>query len=395
MADNITLNLGSGGSILATEDISSAHYQKIKLTEAGDTETNPLSKAVDAVAGLTDQGIMALVVRNDTLAALAGTDGDYAPLQVNATGALYVAVDGTVTVTSTALTDIETNTNFGAVVGTGVEATALRVTLATDSTGQVKLAAGVAEIGNVANSGTFATQATLQAGTAEIGKLAAGTAEIGSVKWAGTAPPIGAGVEATALRVTLGTDSTGQVKLAAGTAEIGNVTNSGTFATQATITGFAAHGASVTGSPVLNGAEARTTNPTAVTDGQAVRLMADKLGKLVTFPFAPRLLHGKQRTVITSSTAETTIVTAGGAGVFRDLVGLVLSNESATEVRVDIRDATAGSIFLSIDLAPDGGGAVLALPAPLVQATAANNWTATCSASVASVYITAQFINVL
>ena len=321
MADNITLNLGSGGSILATEDIASAHYQKIKLTEAGDTETNPLSKAVDAVAGLTDQGIMALVVRNDTLAALAATDGDYAPLQVNATGALYVAVDGTVTVTSTALTDIETNTNFGAVVGTGVEATALRVTLATDSTGQVKLAAGAAEIGNVANSGTFATQAT--------------------------------------------------------------------------ITGFAAHGASVTGSPVLNGAEARTTNPTAVTDGQAVRLMADKLGKLVTFPFAPRLLHGKQRTVITSSTAETTIVTAGGAGVFRDLVGLVLSNESATEVRVDIRDATAGSIFLSIDLAPDGGGAVLALPAPLVQATAANNWTATCSASVASVYITAQFINVL
>ena len=33
---------------------------------------------------------MSLAVRNDTLAALAGTDGDYAPLQVNATGALFI-----------------------------------------------------------------------------------------------------------------------------------------------------------------------------------------------------------------------------------------------------------------------------------------------------------------
>lgn len=38
----------------------------------------------------------------------------------------------------------------------------------------------------VTNAGTFATQATLQAGTAEIGKLAAGVAEIGNVKNSGT-----------------------------------------------------------------------------------------------------------------------------------------------------------------------------------------------------------------
>ena len=100
--------------------------------------------------------------------------------------------------------------------------------------------------------------AVLLAGTAEFGKLAAGTAEIGSVKWAGTAPPIGAGTEAAALRVTLATDSTGVItvdnggtfatqatlqagtaefgKLAAGVAEIGNIKNSGTFAVQAAAT---------------------------------------------------------------------------------------------------------------------------------------------------------------
>ncbi len=39
---------------------------------------------------------------------------------------------------------------------------------------------------DVTNAGTFVTQATLQAGTAEVGKLAAGVAEIGNVKNSGT-----------------------------------------------------------------------------------------------------------------------------------------------------------------------------------------------------------------
>ena len=60
-------------------------------------------------------------------------------------------------------------------------------TIVDSSTGlPVDILAGTAEIGNVKNSGTFATQATLQAGTAEFGKLAAGVAEIGNVKNSGT-----------------------------------------------------------------------------------------------------------------------------------------------------------------------------------------------------------------
>jgi hypothetical protein len=49
-----------------------------------------LGKAEDAAHSSGDTGVMALAVRNDTLAALAGTDGDYAPLQVSAAGALHV-----------------------------------------------------------------------------------------------------------------------------------------------------------------------------------------------------------------------------------------------------------------------------------------------------------------
>jgi len=47
--------------------------------------------AEDAVHTSGDTGTQMLGVRNDTLAALAGTDGDYAPLQVDAAGALYVS----------------------------------------------------------------------------------------------------------------------------------------------------------------------------------------------------------------------------------------------------------------------------------------------------------------
>jgi len=49
-----------------------------------------LGKAEDAVHASGDTGVQILAVRNDTLAALATTDGDYAPLQVDANGALFV-----------------------------------------------------------------------------------------------------------------------------------------------------------------------------------------------------------------------------------------------------------------------------------------------------------------
>lgn len=90
MADDITLstNIGSG-SVIATEDESGVHYQKIKLTASGNGTTEDLSKAEDTAHTTGDHGIMALAVRSDDLAALAGTDGDYTPLQVDALGAVY------------------------------------------------------------------------------------------------------------------------------------------------------------------------------------------------------------------------------------------------------------------------------------------------------------------
>jgi len=68
-----------------------------------ESELQGLSHAEDAAHASGDLGIQTLAVRNDTLAALAGTDGDYAPLQVDADGALYVNVSNAISVEDVAL----------------------------------------------------------------------------------------------------------------------------------------------------------------------------------------------------------------------------------------------------------------------------------------------------
>jgi len=57
--------------------------------------------AEDAAHNSGDTGTMALGVRQDNLSALAGTSGDYSPLQVNAEGSLYATLSGVQSAIST------------------------------------------------------------------------------------------------------------------------------------------------------------------------------------------------------------------------------------------------------------------------------------------------------
>ena len=76
-------------------------------------------KAEDAAHSSGDNGIMALAVRNDDVAALAGADGDYSPLQVNAAGSLYTKDEtgeaGSILVTGTTAVTSPSNTKFIAI----------------------------------------------------------------------------------------------------------------------------------------------------------------------------------------------------------------------------------------------------------------------------------------
>jgi hypothetical protein len=151
MADNVPVTAGSGTNI-ATDDVAGTHFQRVKLVDGtldsttaiasgngvaagalrvsvasdstgqvalaagsaaigklvansgvdiGDVDVTSvipgsgatnLGKAEDAVHASGDVGVMALGVRKDTPAALAGTDGDYAPLLTDANGRLHVVL---------------------------------------------------------------------------------------------------------------------------------------------------------------------------------------------------------------------------------------------------------------------------------------------------------------
>ena len=79
------------------------------------------------------------------------TDGDVGPFQVDADGALHISdggntitVDGTVTANlgstdNTVLDNIDSNTDYGATTGGGTESGALRVTIASNSTGVLSI----------------------------------------------------------------------------------------------------------------------------------------------------------------------------------------------------------------------------------------------------------------
>jgi hypothetical protein len=158
-----------------------------------------------------------------------------------------------------------------------------------------------------------------------------------------------------------------------------------------TATGNVAHDAVDSGNPIKTGGQARTTNPTAVADADRTNFIADKLGKQVVVG-SIRDLKADQATTITSSTTETTIVTAV-ASTFCDLYGLIVTNTSATATEVVFRDVTAGTARFSIQVpAGDTRGFMLPESAAYKQATVNTAWTAQCSASVASIKINALYV---
>jgi len=190
-----TANIGNVSLLTGTQAIGSVTVSSGTITLAansgvdiGDVDVTSiipgvgatnLGKAIQSAQGVTDTGVPALVVRNDVLADLSGADGDYAPVQVNATGAVYTVLSA--------------------------------------STAEIgKLAAGTASIGTVVLGAGSANIGALTAGTAEIGKLAAGTAAIGSVT-IGTST----GVDIGNVGLLAGTNEIG--KLGAGTAIIGKI----------------------------------------------------------------------------------------------------------------------------------------------------------------------------
>jgi len=135
---------------------------------------------------------------------------------------------------------------------------------------------------------------------------------------------------------------------------------------------------------------AKTSLPSAASDGNLTGAMVDKFGRQVVIPQTIRDLASDQSTTITSSTSATTIVTAVSA-TYLDLVSLTFTNSSATGTVVQLYNDD-GTTLRWTGYAPATDMRGIVFQVPLTQSATNKAWKLITVTSVASVYITAQFI---
>ena len=175
---NVEVDLDAADDSVLVYGFDGSSNQKIKTDSSGNLQVDIVADA----AGLATESTLSNVDTTATaiLADTAAIDTSTA------------SIDTKLTTTNSKLTDIETNTDYGVVVGGGAEATALRVTIANDSTGVLSVDdnggsltvdnAGLTELEaainsnkvdvNIASDGAgLATQTTLAAVETDTGSI--------------------------------------------------------------------------------------------------------------------------------------------------------------------------------------------------------------------------------
>lgn len=350
MADNVTLDPGTGGAEIAADDVSSVYFQKIKLDAGGDGLSVPI------IAGRQlDAASIPVALSSEDVALLDGIEGLLA---------------GTLTVGSHAVT----------------------------------------------NAGTFAVQvSSIAAGTNAIGKLAANSGvDIGDVDVTSVpTDPFGANADAASATGSIsaklrfiaatGIPITSLPALAAGTNAIGKLaSNTGvtigaveiasaqtlaTVTTVSTVTaltgGGVAHDGADSGNPVKVGAKAiaALSGTTLVTAADRTDAQSDLDGALLVRADGALgdYVSGNASNTDGSSTQ---VLAAGAAGVKHYITDVTITNTSASNIYVELKDNTTVKWTFPV---PANGGVTHHFRTPLAG-TAATAWNFDPSAAATTVY---------
>lgn len=393
-----------------------------------------LGKAIDSVAGSTDTGVAMLAIRDDSLSTLTPADGDWVPMRVSSTGALHVtgggggteynedaATPATITGTATmmerddalsSLTPAEGDWAAMRCDANGALWTAVSGTVAatqsgtwniTNVSGTISLPTGASTLAEQQTQTTAlsAIQTSVQLiddavgtfGTATYSEASTKGMMIAALRRDTPSTPVGTDNEFGPLQM----NSNGQLRVDASAVAVPITDNSGTITVDdggtsltvdgsvtATCVGNAAHDAAVSGNPVLTAAEARSSENTAVANGDVARLITDLVGKLITSPYAPSDLTW-QGTGSKTDTSDLAVKAAAGSGVRNYITSIIVANTSSTDTTVIVKD---GSTEICRVPAPANSGAVLQFPVPL-KGTANTAVNIASAASVSTMYITA------
>lgn len=374
MPDNTTLNAGSGGDTIASDDIGGVKHQRVKLSLGAD------GSATDALggAGAVTSGVQRVTLASDdpavtdlaALEVLAGTiDADTSGIAAGyaaegaalGSGVLVQGDDGTDRTNLAVDTDGHAQVDvLSSALPTGAATAAKQPALGTAGTpsadvisvqgvgGGTALPVSAASLPLPTGAATAANQTTANTSLATLAGAVNGTEM--QVDVVGALPA--------------GTNNIGDVDVLT----LPNVTlAAGTNTNE--VVGDAAHGAAVAGNPVLVGLEGRSTAPTAVDDGDVVRALASLLGRLVTLPYA---LPGSTWSYATANGGVTDTaddeVKAAVAGTRHYVTSVqVINAHDSTATEVVIKD---GSMVLWRGWAEQAGGGVSAKFDPPLRGTA-------------------------
>lgn len=149
--------------------------------------------------------------------------------------------------------------------------------------------------------------------------------------------------------------------------------NGGSAAGILAVGGPNATNVAITGNPTNLGAQAVSSENTAVTTARQVQLVADLVGKLIVLPYAnpENFVSGAITSAMTGTT--TTSLIAAPAGSLRNYITQITVSNSHATVGTDIiiQDGSGGTTLYTIPAAPAYGGAVITFPTPLRQPTTA------------------------
>lgn len=481
MADNSTLP--ATGDVIATDDIGGVKWQRVKVAFGADgsateaSATTPLPASVpEQVAtgslGATGSVTLTPVGVSTAVAQVTGTWAGTLAFEASVDGTNFFAINGTPPTTGIPVTTTTANGAWLLPCG-GFKQLRVRCSAFTSGTIVITIQGSngvqlVQTTGTVTEQGTDAHDAVLTAAPVVIGgyaKAAAPTdvsadgdavqawflrngAQCVNLTAAGTLIASGNGTAATAIRVTVASDSTGTTACTSATAAnfnvradhtlvdnaafvdgttrvavvgyvfdavagtaltendiaaaridskraVVNAIEDGTTRNQflavssagaAKVEGGAAHGASVAGAPMLAGVEARTSTGTAVTSGQAARAMGDVFGKQVVLIGG---LHEERVSGYANYTGTTAsdLIAAPGAGIKIAVTNITIVNGGSVTTKVTIRSKTTTSNkFGPITMVASGGGfAQSAASTPLFIATANEAIEAICATTGADV----------
>ena len=350
-------------------------------------------KAEDDASANLDVGVACMAVRNATPANTSGTDGDYEMLQMSA-GRLWTSAvidtalpSGTNTIgavniaaaqTLATVTTVGTITN---VVNVADNSSSLTVDAPVATPVFVRLSDGSAAITtlpvsltgvpshHVTNTGIFITQENGAALTAlqllDDAVVAQNTA-LGSTKNS----LIAGSVTTAAPSYTTGTinpismTTAGAIRVDS-SAVTQRISMSGIVVP---VTGNVAHDAVDSGSPVKIGMRAvgALTGVTLVSSGDRTDVVGGCDGVMIMRPYCPLedIISDNKTNTDGVSTNFTSGMAAPGSGVRIYVTGITMTNTSASDITVDVRDGSGGSVLWTMPV-PSSGGAIQPFHVPL------------------------------